>query len=361
LVHGFDRPNLVLGVQRFVESADKDAAVLTHATALSTGGASGIIYVSTRQRTEILAAELEQREIPAAAYHAGLPRHRRSAIHEQFMDGSCGVIVATSAFGMGIDKPDVRFVLHADIAESLDAHYQEIGRAGRDGAQADTILFYRPEDLSIHRFFGGASLPEGEIRKVAGVLVDTHAPRNIDALATTLEMSRRRITNIVNKLEAVGALKVTRGGALRVAPEALINAAEKAIRLEEDRNRWQASRIEMMRDYAETTDCRRRVLLTYFGETVSGPCARCDNCHTGRSQAHDEDRTGEYQPGAPVSHREWGPGRVLRNNGDQLVVLFETVGYKALSLSLLKKGNLLQDGQSSDDDAAFAHGTEDAR
>ncbi|HKY65081.1 MAG TPA: RecQ family ATP-dependent DNA helicase, partial [Acidimicrobiales bacterium] len=157
VVEGFERPEIVVSVERFAEADAKDRALVERAVELAAPGHTGIVYVATRRRAEDLAAAIADAGTSAAAYHAGLARSRRDAVHDAFIDGSTRVVVATTAFGMGIDKPDVRFVLHADVPETVDAWYQQIGRAGRDGADARAVLFYRPEDLARNRFRAGGT------------------------------------------------------------------------------------------------------------------------------------------------------------------------------------------------------------
>jgi superfamily II DNA helicase RecQ len=131
---------------------DATAALVERAHTLR---GAGIVYVATRRRADQLADALGTRRRPAVAYHAGLPTRRRDAVHERFLDGSPVIVVATTAFGMGIDAPHVRFVLHADTPESLDSYYQELGRAGRDGRPADAVLFHGLRDGGSRRFQAG--------------------------------------------------------------------------------------------------------------------------------------------------------------------------------------------------------------
>ena len=164
VVRGFDRPNIFLEVVHELDAAAKrEAAVLRAA-----GSAKpGIVYVATRRAADEYAAELAEIGLAAAAYHAGLPVAERDRVQQEFMDGALDVVAATTAFGMGIDKADVRFVMHADVADSLDSYYQEIGRAGRDGAPALACLFYRPEDLGLRRFFAAGAAGDRPSRRCA--------------------------------------------------------------------------------------------------------------------------------------------------------------------------------------------------
>ena len=264
VVRGFDRPNIVLEVERFHEAHHKDQSLLER---VAGSPRPGIVYAATRRRTEELAQALAARGLAARAYHAGLGRHDREAAERAFMGGELDAIVATTAFGMGIDKPDVRWVVHAEIPESLDAYYQELGRAGRDGEPAEAVLFYRPEDLGLRRFFAAGT--------------------------------------------------------------------------EERRRAFERSRLEMMPTYAETEeDCRRDVLLSYFGEPFDPPCGRCDNCRAGRVKPHDHVHE-PYQVGSSVVHAEWGEGVVQRYDERAVVVLFASVGYKTLALDVVLERGLL--------------------
>jgi ATP-dependent DNA helicase RecQ len=149
VARGFDRPNLVLHVERYEDAGAKRRALVT---ATADAQPPGIVYTATRRAAEEVAADLIEAGVAAEPYHAGLGARRRAETQDRFMTDRTRVIVATIAFGMGIDKADVRFVHHLDVSESLDAYHQEIGRAGRDGEPADVALFYRPADLG-----GGSS------------------------------------------------------------------------------------------------------------------------------------------------------------------------------------------------------------
>ncbi len=152
VVTGFERDNIALRVKRVASEAEQEEAVLR---LVAGADGSGIVYCRTRRSAEEYADARGALGLRTAVYHAGLPKKRRDETHQAFLADELDVIVATSAFGMGIDKPDIRFVVHAQVPESPDTYYQEVGRAGRDGEPATGTLVYRSEDLSLGKFFSG--------------------------------------------------------------------------------------------------------------------------------------------------------------------------------------------------------------
>jgi len=321
VIGDFDRPEIHLAVRAFTDAPDKEAAVLQ--AAREQPGA-GIVYAATRKETEAYATRLGVRP-----YHAGLSRSVREETQQAFMSGE--TIVATSAFGMGIDRPGVRFVLHASVPGSLDEYYQEIGRAGRDGQPATAVCFYRPADLGLRQFFTGA-LPDPKLlATVAAAVAASEGPLSRRDLAVRAGLSQQRLSAMLNLLEAAGAvLQGSRVEPAAGAPEPAA-AAQAAEELAVRYRSVERSRAEMMRRYAELTDCRRRFLLRYFGEAVTDPCGRCDNCDAGRSTTQHPGQA--FGPGARVEHRMWGGGVVLNDEGDRLTVLFDDAGYKELLTS----------------------------
>ena len=341
VVRGFDRPNIHLEVRSFLEERDKRRALIEACVA---GPGPGIVYAATRKGAEELAAELTDAGLRAACYHAGLPAKERTAVHEAFVGDGLDVVVATTAFGMGIDKANVRYVFHHAISESLDAYYQEIGRAGRDGEPAEAVLFFRIEDLGLRRFFsGGGELGADQLLGVAVAVAREDGPVEPTELAEVTGLSQTRLTSAVSRLEEAGALEVLPGGEVVASGDVHpVDAAEEAARQEEAHARIEQSRVEMIRSYAESRSCRREYLLNYFGEQVGGACGNCDNCERlGAEDTPDDELAVPFAADQRVVHKAWGPGLLVRADGDTITVLFDEVGYKTLSLRLLLEQDLL--------------------
>ena len=338
IVRGFDRPNIRLEVERFYEDHAKRRALLE---AVAEAEPPGIVYVATQKETERVAAELDDRGVRAAPYHGGLSATRREAVQEGFMSGDeVDVVVATIAFGMGIDKPDVRFVFHLDVSDSLDAYYQELGRAGRDGKPALARLFYRPEDLGRRRFFASGKLERDVLDRVARTV---RARRDVPAaeLREQLGLSRSKLTNVVHRLEDAGLVEVSGDGALRGRAGDLEEGLDRAVRAEDDREHFDRSRVEMVRAYAEHDGCRRAFLLGYFGEAFDPPCGNCDRCLAGQGEPPPREVAG-FSVGERVRHGEWGAGTVQHVEDDQITVVFDTVGYKTLLAQDVAERGLLE-------------------
>jgi len=346
LVRGFDRPNIHLAVTRHHEDKEKRRAVIAQAAAfVAELRGPGLIYAAKRKDTEKYAAKLTRNGLRAAAYHAGMPSVERTRVHEAFQAGTLDVVAATTAFGMGIDKPDVRFVLHADIPESLDSYYQQFGRAGRDGQPAQAVLHYRSEDLGLRRFFTTHTPDQPSLRVLLAILAAADAPLPRAELAAQTHFPGRRITSLLNQLQDTGLLHTDDDG-VRLAGDAEA-ALTLAVDLAETRGRVDRSRVEMIRGYAETHHCRRQFLLGYFGEELPGPCGNCDTCRAREKSlsgtADDGGESGDSFPvGSAVVHAGWGPGQVIQCDGDILTVLFDSEGYKTLSCTAVLTRGLLK-------------------
>jgi ATP-dependent DNA helicase RecQ len=338
---GFDRPNLRLEVVRYEDDAEKRAGVLDQVRALT---GSGLVYVATRKDAELYAEQLEQDGVPAAAYHAGLKRAERDEVYERFMDDRARVVVATSAFGMGIDKHDVRFVVHASVTDSLDSYYQEAGRAGRDGEPALVTLHYRPEDFALTKFFTGGGPDADELARVFAAVRKEPGLSRAD-LAERVGISVRSLGRLLGLLRDADVVSGT-DDELRAEALKPGEAASRAVAEAEARQRIEHSRSQLMQEYAETGMCRRQFLLGYFGEELAEPCGNCDTCSSGSAYrwAEEHDAAGEdpFPLAARVTHETWGAGVVMHTEADRLTVFFDDAGYKVLSLSAVKDGGLLE-------------------
>jgi ATP-dependent DNA helicase RecQ len=342
VVRGFDRPNIRLAVEGFSDEEDKREALIAH---VIDAPKPGIVYAATRKHAEELAAALVEHGVDAVAYHAGMAAGERTRVQEAFMSDAAEVIVATTAFGMGVDKLNVRFVYHLDVSESVDAYYQEIGRAGRDGEPAEAILFYRPEDLNLRRFLAASGRVDADqMARVAEAVQDAAGPLRVDEIGDEADLSQTKVAIALNRLEDVGAVDVLPSGEVVTnANGAMAETVEEAAEAQENLRAFARSRIEMMRGYADMTDCRREYILNYFGEVYAPPCDNCDNCLAGRSVT----KSSSAQPfpiDSQVVHKLWGPGMVMRHAGDTMVVLFDSVGYRTLAVDLVMEEGLLARG-----------------
>jgi ATP-dependent DNA helicase RecQ len=340
VVRGFMRENLHLAVETFAAAPDRDDALRIRVVGAEK---PGIVYVATRREAETLAGELRELGVAAASYHGGMRARDRDDTHAGFLGDEIDVVVATSAFGLGIDKSNIRFVHHRSMPDSLDAYYQEVGRAGRDDGRADATLFHLPGDVGRRRFLAGALRPdETDLREILDA-VPSRAPVDVDAIAEATGRPAGRIAAILPLLQDVGALKIEVGGRIRAnAAKATPrdDAVARALALADERRAVRSSRIEMMRAYAGSQTCRWTAILTYLGEPFEPPCETCDVCDAGLLPTRNGG--GPFTPGDVVVHASWGKGLVLRADADQVVVQFPTVGYRTLSTPLVVEERLLR-------------------
>ncbi len=284
LITGFNRPNLTFEVFS-TPSVSNKLAFLRDFLAEAEG--AGIIYTGTRRDTEETAEFIRDVcGLDARPYHGALDAAARAATQDAFMSGDLPLVVATNAFGMGIDRPDVRFVLHYSIPGALEAYYQEAGRAGRDGLPARAILLYSPKDTALHEFFIENDSPSAaELRAVHNLVRGPVNGLTFEEIerATGLPQVKARVA--LEQLELARALR-------REPDEAFGRLRLEALPLSEAELRKVAAQTAVRRDhkrallnlivtYAETNACRRRLLLDYFGDHDSAaapPC--CDNCLT---------------------------------------------------------------------------------
>jgi ATP-dependent DNA helicase RecQ len=344
IVRGFDRPNLIYESRK----ADKESDKLKILTGLFAGrdalDGTGIIYTATIKNAlevqEYLAGELG---VPAAVYHSKLHKEDRTTVHNLFMDEAIRAVVATNAFGLGIDKPNIRFVVHYDLPGSLEAYTQEAGRAGRDGLPSRCILIYRMSDTRVQNYFLTGKYPDvEEVQRVFGTIEvfgeQAEGVSMID-LRKILQLPLTKLKVIIALLkksgyiEHVGKSAYGLTEAVRKHRDLMLNLANY-----ETKKSYDQSKLAMMLQYAETTSCRRRFILNYFGEdfdTVN--CGACDNCLRALRRGVDvQATTGGFRIADVVSHPKFGIGTVERAERDLVTVLFPSVGYKTLLASAVR-------------------------
>jgi len=244
----------------------------------------GIVYCSTVKDVEELGALCKLARIPAEIYHGRLTKAERDHAHKRFMSsGKRIVMIATSAFGLGVDKPDIRYVVHYAVPGSIEAYVQEAGRAGRDGLPARCILLWLPEDLSVQRHFlseGPAS--RSQIRKVVqGLSAWTKEDRPVDAavLAMSTEVGVTRTKAILEGLRDAGMVEETDAQFRLNGDPSLDEAVKLLTARNEERKTTDRRRLEGMTSYAEEEDvCRVVLIRNYFEGVEPPPCGRCDIC-----------------------------------------------------------------------------------
>ncbi len=337
VVSGLDRPNLFLEV---AHCPTEDYRWRRLITLLQDDERPGIIYVPTRRAAEELAARLTEAGFPSKYYHGGMASGARAELHEAFLADQVPIMVATSAFGMGIDKPNIAWVVHMALPDSPDSYFQEIGRAGRDGEPARVLLLWQAEDVGLQRYFTGGLPDENELRDLSALLRRRASTKK--ELRELTGLGARKLGQYLALLEQVGAAEPRgrqRLGAPRYSPTP-VEAAAAALAEAERQQTVTRSRTDMMRAFAETTACRGQTLLAYFGEQMTEVCGHCDNCHAGTSTAGNG-AVGPFPVHSQVRHPEWGAGLVLSYEEDRMTVLFDEVGYKTLSVSVVSEQGLL--------------------
>jgi len=321
----------------FTDDAHKIGVLTDDVVHAARENGRGIVYAATRRRVEMLADEFEQRGLHVAPYHAGLSGSARTDIEGRFHHDDLGVVVATIAFGMGVDKPDIRWVFHADVSGSLDEYYQEFGRAGRDGAHAAATLYFRTEDLRLPRLFASQSGPS---RKSLTAVVESlvNGASTMTAVRVDSKLSRETATATTMALADIGVLEVDAEGAITVVDD-LDGAVDTTVDAIQNRRRIERTRTEMMNAYAEQAGCRWKFLLEYFGEPADDRCGHCDNDRVAAANADDGRQP--FPRGSRVHHAVFGDGEVIGYAGRGILLEFDDVGYKRLDLQLVVDEDLL--------------------
>ncbi len=287
IVTGFNRPNLTFTV-RYTPDVEAKYRALREFFKITAG--AGIVYVGTRRQAEEVAGFLSRElGVNASPYHAGMESAMRHKIQEAFMSGAIPVVVATNAFGMGVNRADLRFVLHYSIPGSLEAYYQEAGRAGRDGLPAQCVLLYSPQDRELQEWFIENDAPSSEelftlyetARSLAheGTVVST-----VEDLCWATGIHETKVKVGLAQLESLSALQClgNEGVHLHFKIGTLNWKALETMAVEvEARRAHKRRQLQKMVIYAETNSCRRRIILDHFGDPDQTPVSCCcDNCET---------------------------------------------------------------------------------
>ena len=388
VVRGFDRSNLFFEVYAAGTEAEKRSIlrrILAEAApqypsprgaeAVAAGQGAGILYTALTKTARTLSQWLNREGVRAAYYHGQLRAAQRSALHERFRDGAVRAIVATNAFGLGIDRADLRFVIHVDVPASLEAYYQEAGRAGRDGKFARCALLFDDQDLERIAFStGSARIEREDLERICAVLRHAPAPGvTRTALAKQLDLRPAQLARELASLVSAGVAGERRGR-YRLAdasPERLTAATDR------EEARWQhdRTRAEMLRTYARTDTCRRQFLLQYFGQyDAPDRCGMCDRCvprladgatprrtarcaTPGRTGAPASGEPAPLNPGDAVRHVSFGTGTVQHIEGDRVSIDFAEAGYRTLALAdALARGLLSKAGAGGHEQGSLASG-----
>ena len=349
---GSERTNLFLTVHPTVNN---DAKFDRIQQMLRDEKGTGILYTASVRSSEELYERLCEAGVAVGKYHGRMPKRAREEAQRGFMNDDFRLMVATKAFGLGIDKPDIRFVYHYEFPDSLESYFQEAGRAGRDGEPARAVLLYRLEDKRIQSFFSRGRYPKAaEMDQLLAAVSDTE-PKSARQLAEETEVGQRHTQVTLQMLREAKLVKRKRAGYVRrssvaISPEEVL----QLIHTSEERASRDRGRLDEMMHYAESVTCRRQILREYFGEEVGKPCGSCDNCVNQTSSVKREaamsmlERSGArrvdtvsgtifttapqtlphleaaaaFMPGTVVRHEKFGEGLVKDVEGDTLTIRF---------------------------------------
>ncbi|AKU92150.1 RecQ family ATP-dependent DNA helicase [Vulgatibacter incomptus] len=294
-VAGFDRPNLFFEVAKVANEHEKLGRIVR-----SCRDGGGVVYCATRRDVEKVAGMLDGRGIRSFAYHAGMGDDDRRRIQDAFMAQDDAVVCATNAFGMGVDKPTIRFVAHFAIPKAIEAYYQEAGRAGRDGRPARAVLLFNHADVYLQERLVEANHPSAamvrDVWKHLRTMGDGELPIGERQVAAAVSASPLQVGSAIKHLERAGHLQRSARGLVVLEP----GLEDDELRVDFDgiaaRRQRELQMVRRMSSYAYHEGCRRSYLLHYFGDEPV-PCSGCDVCN-GPSEPPVE----ELAP-APASRR----------------------------------------------------------
>jgi ATP-dependent DNA helicase RecQ len=283
VVHtGFYRANLDLNVVPARGEPEKRALLLEE---LEKTAGTGIIYTATIKAVQELTAFLKSVGLEVDGYHGRLSARRRAEAQDRFMADEFKALVATNAFGLGIDKPDIRFVLHYHLPGTTEAFYQEFGRAGRDGDRAFSALLYDPEDRKLLRFFQAKSYPDGDdltnAHHTLKLLCHRPEPPTLKEILAISPLSAGRMKVCLSLFTARGVVRYETGGRYRlIRPDMTRDEVERTGQSYRERQERDLRKHQDMVGYAEGQGCRWQRLLGYFGgeDLPDHRCGHCDHC-----------------------------------------------------------------------------------